>query len=135
MNSGYPVAIISNQHDGISFVKNRKVRTAYNNALAEQGIGPELDRLIEHDPRFTASLEQYHNDLDANVQVENPVGHYYHLKMINNVVNRAKDAAWLQISDRPDVKEMVEKKRNAALDARLNLANTSQQPTLQTMYK
>ena len=91
--------------------------------------------MIEHDPRFTASLEQYHADLAANVKVENPVGHYYHLKMINNVVNRAKDAAWLQISDRPDVKEMVEKKQNAALDARLNLANTSQQPTLQTMYK
>ena len=66
---------------------------AYNLALAKQGLGKKIRRMKE-DPQFVASYEQYHKDIENNVQVENPVGAYYHLKMINKTIKRAKNKAW-----------------------------------------
>ena len=45
LNSGYPtVNIISNQHDGIDFSDNRKIRQEYKLALAKQGLGPAIEK-------------------------------------------------------------------------------------------
>ena len=133
LNSGYPVNIISNQHDGIDFSDNREIRQEYNLALAKEGLGPKLEVLMK-DHRFISSMELYHSDINNNVQVENPVGTYYHLKMINKLVKRAKNKAWQAVTDRPDVQELIEAKKQAALEARRK-AYESKQPTLQTMYK
>ena len=133
LNSGYPVNIISNQHDGIDFSDNREIRQAYNLALAKEGLGPKLEVLMK-DPRFISSMEQYHSDINNNVQIKNPVGTYYHLKKINKLVKRAKNRAWLAVTDRPDVQELIETRNQEKLDARRK-AYESKQPTLQTMYK
>jgi hypothetical protein len=55
---------------------------------------------------------------------KNPVGSYYHLTRINDVVNAAKDEAWKAISDRPDVQELVDKKEQAAREQRQSLFDT-----------
>ena len=110
INSGFPSAIISNQHDGIDFSDNRDIRQAYNKELAKQGLGPAIEKLAKNS-KFLASYEKYHSDIENNVQVQNPVGTYYHLKMLNKLIKRAKNKAWLGITDRPDVRELVEDKK------------------------
>ena len=121
-------AIISNQHDGIDFTDNRKIRDAYNAELAKYGLGPKLENLMK-DSKFMASYEKYQSDLDNNVQVANPVGSYYHLKAINKLVNKAKDKAWLAVSYRPDVQELVDAKKQKRIDQVRNLYE-SKQPTV-----
>ena len=131
LNSGYPMAIISNQHDGIDFQDNRNIRQAYNKELAKEKLGPKMENMMK-DPKFIASLADYHKDLDANKRVENPVGSYYHLKMLNKLINRAKDNAWLRISRRPDVVELVEERNKKRLEQKRSLYD-SQQPTVLNM--
>ena len=55
---------------------------------------------------------------------KNPVGSYYHLTRINDVVNDAKDEAWKAISDRPDVQELIDKKEEDARGQRQSLFET-----------
>ena len=131
LNSGYPTAIISNQHDGIDFSDNRKIRDAYNAELAKFGLGPKLENLMK-DSKFKTSYELYQSDLDNNVQVDNPVGHYHHLKAINKLVNKAKDKAWLAVSYRPDVQELVDAKKQNRIDQVRKLYE-SKQPTVLNM--
>ena len=131
LNSGYPMSIISNQHDGVNFEDNRNIRDAYNEALAKEKLGPKMENMMK-DPKFMASLEKYHQDLDSNTRVSNPVGSYYHLKMLNKLINRAKDNAWLKISRRPDVLELVEKRNEKRLEERRDLYQ-SQQPSVLNM--
>ena len=119
---------------GIDFSDNRDIRQAYNKELAKQGLGPAIEKLAKN-PKFLASYEKYHSDIENNVQVQNPVGTYYHLKMLNKLIKRAKNKAWFGITDRPDVRELVEDKKRKKLEGRRNLYETSQAPTLQTMYK
>ena len=121
--SGYPTKIITNQHDGIPFEGNREIRDAYNAALEQQGLGKALEREMQ-DPKFMQSLEQYHEDLETGNVKKNPVGSYYHLTRINDVVNAAKDEAWMEISDRPDVQELVDKKEQNAREQRESLFTT-----------
>ena len=85
--------IITNQHDGIPFEGNREIRDAYNEALEQEGLGKALEREMK-DERFMQSLAQYHEDLETGAVKKNPVGSYYHLTRINDVVNDAKDEAW-----------------------------------------
>ena len=131
VNSGYPTAIISNQHDGIDFSDNRVIRDAYNEALAKQKIGYKLENLMKN-PKFIASYQKYHDDLGANKQVSNPVGSYYHLKAIDKIVTIAKDKAWLAVSNRPDVQALVDEKNLKKIEERRNLLR-SQQPTVLNM--
>ena len=71
-------------------------------------------RSPNEDPKFISSMELYHSDIDNNVQVENPVGTYYHLKKINKLVKRAKNRAWLAVTDRPDVQKLIEERKEAS---------------------
>ena len=131
LNSGYPVNIISNQHDGIVFEDDREIRQAYNLALAKQGLGPKLEKLMK-DPKFRASYEKYHNDLNNNVQIENPMGAYHHLKMINKTIKRAKKRAWLEITDRPDVQELIQEQKDKKAETNRSLYE-SKYPTVLNM--
>ena len=131
INSGFPTAIISNQHDGIDFSGDRNIRQAYNKALAKFGLGPAIEKLAKDD-KFITSYEKYHSDIENNVQVQNPVGTYHHLKMMNKLIKRAKNKAWLEVSDRPDVQALIEKKKEDRLEQRRK-AYDSKQPTALTM--
>ena len=131
INSGFPTAIISNQHDGIDFSNDRNIRQAYNKALAKFGLGPAIEKLAK-DAKFLASYEKYHSDIENNVQVQNPVGTYHHLKMLNKLIKRAKNKAWLEVSDRPDVQELIEERNQKRLEQRRK-AYDSKQPTALTM--
>ena len=131
LNSGYKVNMISNQHDGIVFEDDREIRQAYNLALAKQGLGPKLEKLME-DPKFRASYEKYHNDLNNNVQIENPMGAYHHLKMINKTIKRAKKRAWAEITDRPDVQELIQEKKDKKAETNRSLYE-SKYPTVLNM--
>ena len=133
LNSGYPTAIISNQHNGIDFSNDHQIRTAYNRELAKQGLGPAIEKLMK-DPMFVSSYEQYHSDIENNKQVGNPVGAYYHLKRLNKLIKRAKNKAWAGITTRPDVQELMEADLERRREEKRRLYE-SKQPTLQTMYK
>jgi hypothetical protein len=131
INSGYPTAIISNQHDGVDFSDNHKIRDAYNQALAKQGLGKKIEKMMD-DAQFVASYEKYHKDIENNNQVANPVGSYYHLKKLNKTIKRAKNMAWAAVSDRPDVQDLIDKRNDARREQKRRLYE-SKQPTVLNM--
>ena len=131
LNSGYPTAIISNQHDGVDFSNNSKIRSAYNEALAKQGLGKKIEKMMD-DPQFVASYEKYHKDIENNNQVANPVGSYYHLKKLNKTIKKAKNMAWAAVSDRPDVQQLIDERNEARRESKRRLYE-SKQPTVLNM--
>ena len=137
--SGYPRQIITNQYDGINFKDNRTLRDAFNKALSTKGLGKKFENLMNNDPKFRASMEKYQADLANGDVVDNPIQAYYHLGQMNQVINRAKDQAWLEISHMEDVKALEAKRDEERLRERGRMYETSQEqrdtPTVFTMYR
>ena len=84
-------------------------------------------------------MERYQQDLANGDVVDNPIQSYYHLGQMNQVINRAKDAAWLEISHMEDVKALEAKRDQERLEERGRMYETSQEqrdtPTVFTMYR
>ena len=132
LNSGYKLALIGEQHDGISFVKNKPIRDAYQKELAKQKLGPTFENLMK-EPKFMESLKTYHADLAENNVKDQPLASYYHLQMIHKYATRAKDEAWQAISEREDVQQMIEEHNQKKLEQKQSLYQTSQQPSVLNM--
>lgn len=111
LNSGYDMRLSTfSTPDGVSLADNPKVRSLFQRAIGNQNLEATLDKLSER-PDVKASIAQMQDDLRNGKKFLDPMKAYLHNDLIRDAFNRARQKAWAQLQNDPEVKLAVSQKK------------------------
>ena len=108
-----------------------KVRSAYQKAIGDQNIEAKLDRLAK-DPKILNSMREMNADLNSGRREIDPMKAYFHNKKIKNLFDDAKQKAWAQIKQDPEIQALIleEKQKQIRMVKTLNRTTQFENPEI-----
>ena len=97
-------------YNGIPFAKNAAIRSEFQRLIGIQNIEAKLDKLAE-DPTIMNSIY----NMEQGPKSAEPKKMIHNIR-IGNIFREAKAKAWATLRQRPDVKVLIEKNRQAMAD-------------------
>ena len=106
--------------DGTPLVNNPSVRSQYQRAIGDQDLESQLEKLSKR-PDVQQSIREMEYDLAKGDRGIDPMT-YRHNVLIKNLVDNARSIAWGQISNNPEVQNLIsaEQQERAANYVRRN---------------
>ena len=96
--------------DGTNLTDLPKIRSEFQRAIGVQNLELELNKMAV-DPKIIASMEQMYADIKAGKRSQYDARDYYHNIMIKRLFDRARRAAWANISSKYSIAEVVREQR------------------------
>jgi hypothetical protein len=117
-NSGYNLSVIGYYGpDGEDLKDMPKVLEAYHQEMGNQNIEAKLDELAK-DPLMQNSIKgmaEFRNNPNAPGMAEVSASDFKHYDRINLIMKRAQMRAWARIKSMPEVKKVIEDKRQGRI--------------------
>jgi len=123
-NSGYDMRIFAySAPDGTSLVKHPRIRSLLQQSIGKYNLEADLNELATN-PRVVASMAKMERDRDSGDFSLNPMSAYYHNRLLRRLFERARDRAWSDLRDVPEVKQLMEERRSLQSENRISLHQT-----------
>ena len=96
--------------DGTNLTKLPKIRSQFQRAIGVQNLERELDKMAV-DPKIIASMEKMYADIKSGRRSQYDARDYYHNIKIKRLFDRARRAAWAQISSEYAIADVIREQR------------------------
>ena len=135
-DSGYDSSITTYfSPTGTDLSDSPRIRSMFSKAIGETNLEAKLT-LLADDPKIIESLKMMNNDIRSGKRGDYQPEDYYHVRMVDSLVENSKDKAWSRIMNDPRIKELEtqdkEKKKKRILKKR---ETNDIQPVLNLPYK
>ncbi len=131
-NSGYDLRMSTYYApDGTNLTDDPDIRSAFQQAIGEQNLEYELDKL-SRDKRMISSMQTMIADIKAGRRGEFDARDYYHNQVIDRLFKNARKIAWNKISKNENIAALIaeqEEIKQKQLNKKFSSYN------LQNMYK
>ena len=124
--SGYPLRLVTYNYKNINLEKERIVRGMFSEAISRQGLGKKLDKLAK-DPVVLKSMQRMREDQENGIIDSRMMSTYQHLRLIKQRIESAKEKAWAEISEHPDVQALIDAKKEKDIRQNETLSDTRSQ--------
>ncbi len=109
--------------DGTNLRRQPAIRSEFQRAIGTQNLEAKLNKLAKN-PKILASIKQMKKDAYTMNSDLDPNKSYYHLKIINKLFREAERVAWAQVSQKPEVRALIEEARKLKVRQRRKLEQT-----------
>ena len=135
-DSGYDSSIATYfSPTGTDLSDSPRIRSMFARAIGETNLEVKLTRLAE-DPKIIESLQIMQKDIASGKRGDYQPEDYYHVRMIDFIVQEARDRGWAKIMNDPRIEKLEREAKNKKRTRILKQRETNNiQPILNLPYK